>query len=135
MRFSGGLRRGQGEPGESPGAAQIDALKDGGHLGWCDLDTAVLGFGKAKGAFLEPLDAGITMPSFLWRYTNLVRSNGSGSMGRWVPWLSCRTALGNDQLGVPGGDPRVLPGRQLSQTLKLILVGPDDQMLPRRRPA
>src|SRR3954451_23271143 len=74
------------------------------------------------------------MPSFLWRYTNSARANCSGSMSRRAPLLACGTALGNDQLGVSGGDPRVLPGRELSQTMELVLVGPDNQMLPRRRP-
>ena len=34
---------------------------------------------------------------------------------------------------MPGGNPGVLPTRQLSEATNLIFVGPDDQMLPRRR--
>src|SRR3954451_1646712 len=49
--------------------------------------------------------------------------------------LSSGTALGDDQLGVPSGDPGVLPSRQLPEATDLILVGPYDQMLPRRRAA
>ena len=65
---------------EAAGAAQVDAFQDGGHLGRSDLDAALLGLGKAERAFFQPLDAGITMPSFLWRYTNSARSICSGSM-------------------------------------------------------
>ena len=86
MRFSGGLRGGQGEPGESPGVTQVDPFEDRGHLGGSDLNAAVLGLGKAKGAFFQPLDSGITMPSFLWRYTNSLRSICHGP---WVADLLC----------------------------------------------
>ena len=55
MSSSGGLRRGQGEPGQPPGAAQVDAFEDGGHLGGGDLDAAVLGLGKAERPLLQPL--------------------------------------------------------------------------------
>ena len=55
MRPSRGLEGGQDEAGQPPCAAQVDALKDRGHLGRCDLDAAVFCFGKAKNALLQPL--------------------------------------------------------------------------------
>ncbi len=64
MRFSGGLRRGQTEAGESAGATQVDAFEDGGHLGGSDLDAAILGLGKAKRALLQPLVPDVMMPPF-----------------------------------------------------------------------
>ena len=72
MRFSGGLRCRQAESGLPPGVTQVDPFEDGGHLGGSDLDAAIPGLGEAEGAFLQPLDVGITMPSLLWRYTNSV---------------------------------------------------------------
>ena len=51
MRFSGGLRGRQAEPG----VARVDPFEDGGLLGGSDLDAAVLGLGKAEGVFLQPL--------------------------------------------------------------------------------
>ena len=87
---SSGLRRGQGEPGQPPGAAQVDALEDGGHLGGGDLDAAVPGLGKAERALLEPLDLGITMPSFLcalheFRAVTLLRATSRRSLFAIVP--------------------------------------------------
>src|SRR5882672_2734062 len=55
MRVSGGMRGGQRETGESPGVAQVDPFEDRGHLGGSDLNAAVLGLGKAEGAFFQPL--------------------------------------------------------------------------------
>jgi hypothetical protein len=40
---------------------------------------AIAGVGHLEAADFESLDAGITVPSFLWRYTNSVRSDFSGS--------------------------------------------------------
>jgi hypothetical protein len=114
---------------------QIDAAEHRGELEGGPLEVIRSRSRPAKIPTFQPFDPGITMPSFLWRYTNSVRSIFSESMRRSVPLLSRGTALGNDQLRMPGADPGALPGRQLPQTVKLIFVGPDDQMLPRRRPA
>src|SRR5262245_7154383 len=70
-----------------------------------------------------------------WCVTRSSRGQAPVAMGRRPRWLSSGTALGNDQLGVPGADPGVLPPRQLSQPMDLVLVGPNDQMLPRGRAA
>ena len=55
MTDSSGLRRGQAEPGQPPGAAQVDAFEDGGHLGGGDLDVAVLASGKRNVPFSSRL--------------------------------------------------------------------------------
>ena len=117
--------------------AQVDAGEDQSKLSRAQFD----GLGVAadrrelERAGLEPLEVGITMPSFLCRYTNSAAATLLPATSRAVPLLSCGTSLGNDQLGVPSGDPGVLPFRQLSQSTKLVLVGPDDQVLSRRRAA
>ena len=117
-------------------AGEIDAREQHDQVRGADLNAwfVVLRCRETEAASFESFDPGITMPSFLWRYTNSVRSFFSESISRRAPLLSCGTALGNDQLGMPGADPGVLPGRQLSQTANLVFVGPDDQMLSRRRP-
>jgi hypothetical protein len=51
--FSGGLRGGQGGPGESPGVTRVDPFEDCGHLGGSNLDAAVLGLREAGRAFFE----------------------------------------------------------------------------------
>src|SRR5512142_91318 len=48
--------------------------------------------------------------------------------------LSGGTALGDDQVGVPGCNPRVLPPGQPSEPPSLISVSPYDQVFSRRRP-
>jgi hypothetical protein len=50
-----------------PSLAQIDPFEDGGHLAGGDLDAPVLGLREAEAAFFQPLDPGITVPSFSWR--------------------------------------------------------------------
>src|SRR5262245_7212447 len=67
--------------------------------------------------------------------TGILCGRARAAMVRRPFLLPAGTALGNDQLGVPGGNPGVLPTRQLSEATNLIWVGPDDQMLPRRRAA
>ena len=131
-RISG---RRQGIEWPAPRGVEVDAAEHGGEFGGGPFQARGGRVGPAEGADLKSLDAGITMPSFWWRYTNSVRSICSESMRRMAPLLAWGAALGNDQLRVPSADPGVLTGRQLSQTLKLILVRPDDQMLPRRRPS
>ena len=46
---------GQREPRPPPGAAQVDALQDGGDLGGGDLDAAALASGKRKAPFSSRL--------------------------------------------------------------------------------
>jgi hypothetical protein len=113
---------------------QIDAAEHRGELQRGPLDVIRSRSRPAEIPTLQPFDPGITMPSFWWRYTNSVRSFFSVSMSRQALLLSRGTAFGNDQLRVPSADPGALPGRQLAQTVKLIFVGPDDQMLSRGRP-
>ena len=38
--------------------------------GWSSMPSLTAGVGHLEAAGLESLDAGITGPSFLWRYTN-----------------------------------------------------------------
>jgi hypothetical protein len=76
-----GILRGCDEPGVSDAAAgrvQVDAGQQRGEFGGGHLDAAGRGVRNAVGAAFEPLDVGITMPSFLCRYTNSVRSGSSG---------------------------------------------------------
>jgi hypothetical protein len=64
-------------------AREIDAFQEHDEVGGTDLNAGLsLGRrGEAKGSDLQSLDAGITMPSFLWRYTNSVESIDSGFDG------------------------------------------------------
>ena len=53
-----------------PRRAQVDAGEDHGQLSRVQLDAgAIAGVGDLEGAGLESLDVGITIPSFLVRYT------------------------------------------------------------------
>ena len=54
------------------GRVQVDAGQERGKFGGGHLDATGGGVRKAEGAAFEPLDLGITMPSFLCRYTNSV---------------------------------------------------------------
>jgi hypothetical protein len=61
-------------------AREIDPFEEHDEVRGADLDPW-LGLGrwrKAKASGFQSLDAGITMPSFLWRYTNSVQSDSSG---------------------------------------------------------
>ena len=67
--------------------------------------------------------------------TRISSGQAAATISRRLRWLSAGTALGDDQLGVTGRNPGVLPTRQLSEATNLTWIGPDDQMLPRRRAA
>jgi hypothetical protein len=118
------LRRGHVDAGEQQSQVRRGELK-------ASLPRSVIGARRGiellKGAGLESLDAGITIPSFLWRYTNLARS--SCRVSHQPLLLSDGTDLGNDQLGVPGGDPGAFSSRELPEATNLVFVGPYDQML------
>jgi hypothetical protein len=65
------------EPLPSPGRLEVDAGEDHGQLGRVQLDAVALaGVGDLEGADFESLDVGITIPSFLVRYTIFARSGG-----------------------------------------------------------
>jgi hypothetical protein len=51
-----------------PGRVQVDAGQKRGEIGGGHLDAPGRGVRDAEGAAFEPLDLGITVPSFLWRY-------------------------------------------------------------------
>src|SRR5262249_3115330 len=92
----------------------------------------------ASGTWKEPASSRLILASQYprsWCVTRSSLGQAAVALSRRPLRLSAGTALGNDQLGVPSGDPGVLPPRQLSQPMDLVLVGPDDQVLPRRRAA
>src|SRR5512142_2730471 len=83
-------RGGPGVAGPAAGGAQVDASQQRGEIGGGHLDAAVDGGRDAEGPALKPLDVGITMPSFLWRYTT------SGHPGTVGHNRTVSTAIGRD---------------------------------------
>ena len=85
---------GELEPLALPRGSQVDAGEEHGQLRRLDLDPVPgSDLGHWEGAGLEPLDADITGPSFLWRYTNPETSGycrhesaASLAIGRDGPW-------------------------------------------------
>src|SRR3954466_15726093 len=92
----------------------------------------------ASGRRWVPLSSRLMLASRYPRCYGVTR-NSCGRLAaariRWPLSLSAGAALGNDQLGVPSGDPGGFPSRQLPETTDLVFVGPYDQLLPRRRAA
>jgi hypothetical protein len=71
FRISSRGRPGGPESLALPRAVQVDAGEDHGQLRRLQFDAVPsAGIRRLERAGLEPLDAGITGPSFLWRYTN-----------------------------------------------------------------
>src|SRR5262249_11437020 len=100
--------------------------------GWISIPSPAATWGIWK----EPVSSRLMLASQDPRFCGVIGipcSPARAAMRRRLGWLSAGSVLGNDQLGVPGSNPGVLPTRQLSEATNLILVGPDDQMLPRRR--
>ena len=64
----------------APHAGEIDPRQEHDQVRGADLDLRgpVGRGGEAVAPFLESLDVGITIPSFLWRYTNFARSGCCG---------------------------------------------------------